>query len=377
MWVHSVRLDGVELDLDAILAELTIRHGRAAIYDEPSSSTCTLILRDPPRTFTRAFEVGASLEVDVIGNPANPPGPTNRITPRFRGRVSDAELSDPDLRIMAAGPIATLRRSGSVSTAGWPLETWDLRVARFLEAAGVTLYRVGVDAAFNPVLEPPPEAELSIANYLQELALTVGAAVFEDVDGRIAVDAIGARKLPSRIIRPVPPLLTLYSPVWLQALDVTNSVTVLYGPERALSETVSDPDSADRYGASRVELATTIALEADARRRAELRLAYGSVPTWQMRPAILLAAGADYVIGHRVGLSSLPPTAPFASWSPVLEGWTDRVDGDSFRQELAVSDPVASGFFARWRDGGADWRWLDMDAAAAWEDVISTDTIGG
>jgi hypothetical protein len=380
MWPSSVRIDDVELELELVLAQLTIRHGRGSVVDDPTASTCTLVLRDPTRAFTVAGLVGKSLAVDVIDNPELPPGPANRVQARFRGQITDADLSDPDLQVIAAGPVAALRRAGSVSTVGWPAEPWSARVQRFLTAAGVTAFTVNADPGFDPLIEPPPEAEISIGNYLGELAATVGAAVYDSSSGSIVVDAIGARGAPTRVgAIDVDPLNALYSPVWKQALgDVVNSVTVLYGPDRSSSKTVSDSASADLYGGARTEISTTITAEADAQHRAESRLARMSTPRWTMQPVTLVEASpAPYQIGFRVHLTELPPSAPFASWTPVLEGWADRIDGDSFSMELVVSDPLFSGLYARWDEAAPTFLWSDAAPALAWADVLYPDAIGG
>jgi hypothetical protein len=378
VWIHSIRLDGVELELDAVLASCSIIHGRSAIYDEPTASTCSITLRDPSRAFTRAFQVGADLAIDIDANSGRPGTPPH-IAPRFRGRVSDASLDDPDLTVTGAGRLAELRRAGSVNTEAWPAQSWSARVETLLDTAGVTDYVVWRDPLYDPLLEPPPEADISIGAYLAELAQTVGAAVYDDIDGTIVVQAIGRRLFDNQVPIPLDPLDVLYSPVWKQALDVTNSVSVLYGPDRQTSASVSDPASADRYGASRVEIPTTIADVDDARARAQLRLDRGAYPTWTLDPVHLLWADdhAPFELGRRVHLPNLPASAPFPSWTPVLEGWVDRVDGDTFAMDLLVSDPVASGFYARWLDGGAATQWAQLAPALAWRDVFTADQIGG
>jgi hypothetical protein len=379
VWIHSIRLDGVELELDDVLASLTIVHGRDSLTADPTASTCSLVLRDPPRSFTRAFQVGADLAIDIDAN-AGRPGTPAHVAPRFRGRVTDASLDDPDLTVTGAGRRAELRRAGSVSTEAWPApQSWSQRVERFLTDAGVTDFAVIRDPLFDPLLERPPEAEISIGGYLAELAQTVGAAVYDDIDGTIVVHAIGRRLWDNLAPIPLDPFDVLYSPVWKQALDVTTSVSVLYGPDRQTSASVSDPASADRYGAARVEIPTTIADVDDARARAQLRLDRGAYPTWKLEPIHLLEADdrAPFELGRRVHLPNLPASAPFPSWTPVLEGWVDRIEGDTFAMNLIVSDPVASGFLARWIDAGATTRWLDLAAGLRWVDVTTPDQVGG
>lgn len=377
MWVKSVRLEGVELDLDAVLASVTIRHGRARIYDPPTASTCSLILQDLTRDFTRSLEVGADLAIDLESAPGSDP-PVNRTLARFRGRVTDATLTDPTLNLIGAGRLAELRRAGSVDTTGWPLERWSVRVGRLLAAAGDIPYQIVPDPLFDPELDPPPEAELAIGGYLDELADTVGAAVYDDGAGAIVVEAIGARATPGRVTVSTDPYNVLYSPVWQQELDIVNSVTVLYGPDRQTSATVSDPVSADRYGSSRTEIPTTIHDVADAQQRAQKRLELAGYARWNMQPVTLLdASPAPFQIGHAVLINDLPASAPFPSWKPFLEGWTDLIDGPSFQMQLIVSDPLASHVYPTWETITQSAAWLDTHPELAWQDVIYDDIVTG
>lgn len=372
MWIATVKVDGVAVSLDQWLARGTIRHGRGAIYDEPTASTCNLVLLDPPRSFVHDLGVGADLAIDWTDEASTP-----HIHPRFRGRITDLSLADPELSVIATGRLASLKRE-SVSTAGWTPLPWSAAVARLLDACEVGAYRVTPPAGWDPVVEPPPEAEIAVNGYLAELGNAVGAAIYDDPDGTIVVEAIGAREAPGRVVLPLDAANVRYSPTWVQDMTITNRVTVIYGPNRETSATESDAESVGRYGPRRLEITTTLSSEADARKRAADRLGRSAWPRWQLQPIQMIRATiAPFTIGHRVSVAPLPPTAPYSSYRPVLEGWVDVIDRSSWSMELWCSDPLASGFLARWIDAGDTTKWVDLAPTLQWQDVVSPDQIGG
>lgn len=371
MWVESIRVDGVELGLEQWLARMRVRSGRGTVHDEPTASTCDLVLLDPPRELTRTLTVGQSLDVDANDG--------LRTVARFRGRITDLELVDPQLTVTAAGLLAELNRM-TVSTTGWTREPWSATVARLFEACGLTPadYRVTADTAFDPDLEPPPEADIAVTGYLAELALTIGAAVYDEPDGTIVADAIGARDDPGRLsIVGLSPSTVRYSPVWRQELDIVNRVQVYYGPARDTSVTVSDPLSIDEFGLRRLELPTTLFRHEDAERRAADLLDRRSWPRWQIQPIDLTGVAFGARIGWRVAVSELPSTAPYATWAPVVEGMVDVIDGPDYHQELAVSDPLSSGFSAKWQEAGATTTWDELRADMRWFELSDPEDLGG
>jgi len=371
VWIHQIRVDGVTVGLEKWLSRAVIRHGRGAVHDEPTASTATLTLLDPPGSFTHELGVGAELEVDWTNEATTP-----TILPRFRGRITDLELQDPELTIIATGRLATLKRD-SVSTAGWTALPWSESVARLLEACDAGPYAVIAPNDWDPILEPPPEEEIAVNGYLTELGYAVGAAIYDEHDGTIVVDALGSRD-EGRVVIALAPANVRHSPTWTQELSITNRVTVIYGATRETSVTVSDAESVAQYGPRRLELTTTLQNEDDARRRATERLERGAWPRWQLQPIQLLAATIDpFRIGRRVSLTQLPPSAPYPSFRPVLEGWADIIDGPTWAMELWCSDPLASGFMARWQDAGDTTDWDDLAADLQWQDVTSPEQIGG
>jgi hypothetical protein len=65
VWVTSIAIDGVELDLDKVLADVVVRHGRNGVDEPPASSTVQLTLRNVTRDHTSTFQVGVPVVVRV------------------------------------------------------------------------------------------------------------------------------------------------------------------------------------------------------------------------------------------------------------------------------------------------------------------------
>jgi hypothetical protein len=76
-----------------------------------------------------------------------------------------------------------------------------------------------------------------------------------------------------------------------------------------------------------------------------------------MRELELLEPILTLAVGDRVEITELPPASPATYWSPIVEGWTHTIEGSTWRQTLALSDPIASGLALTWADVPADVYW--------------------
>ena len=398
MWITAVTLDGLALELDGILADVTIRHGRATIDDGPTASTIQLRLRNMTRPFTGDFRVGVPLTVDADG------------VRRFTGLVTDASLDDDVLTAIGVGVLATLSRY-PIGAAPWPAEQWSARVQRAFAEAGLTdLLVLQYDDDFDPVLiargtvEEPPEP-VSLYAYLQTLATDVGAAIADTPDGKVLVQALNARLKLSTLTwatapagvawnevdpglawedadaqedldpaagRPhvvVDPADVLYVPVWEMVDEVENLSEVGYGDD--LSVTAAEPASVALYGERPGGITTQLAGLADATQRASERVTRRAFPRWVIRSVPLLRGYPSLTVGQVVDLTGFPPASPYEDWSPVLEGWTDTIDGDLWLCELAVTDPLLSGVALLWTTTPADLAWNEVDPGCSWAEATA------
>lgn len=378
-WIGAVRLDGVPIALGSILASVAIRHGRDDVDGPTQSSTATLRLRNLSREELADWTVGAELELD------------DSLGARlFTGRTTDATLSDDDFSadsILEVIAVSTLARAGDRPVGGhqWPAETWSARVARILGEAGLTGVVQSPASPINLAAtvpdDPGPPAvysELSALDALEVVRQDVGAAIFDDVDGSIVVQAFDGRKSSAGVPLYPPlsldPALVLFSPPWSMTLDVANRVVLGYG-YGAGSVTVNEPASQARFGLHWTGLFESgLVDQATAQSRASLWVDRVAWPRWKL-PGLTLLEPHSLHVGQLLELTELPASAPFASFAGVVEGWTDVIEGADWHQEVVLSDPIFSGLALAWNELPSTLHWQDVDPACSWSDAFLLDNL--
>jgi hypothetical protein len=362
----GIELAGAAVPFAGVLADVTIRHGRTGYFDSPSPSTCTLTFVGVDRSFTRKFRLGSELVVTATD------GETE--APRFTGRLTDATLVLDELTANAVASSRTF--SGYTIGAGdWPAEPWSSRVARAFDEAGIGDALVLELGLFDPLLVARVGEPVTLLDYLGALVAMVDAATADLEDGRTLVQAIDSRSQANRYA--LDPAEVGFAPDWTIQLPESNIVAVSYGdPASSSSVTVRDQASVDELGPITATIATTVADLADATSIGNQRLARNAYPHWAIGDAPLLY-GRRLPIGSPLELSELPSSAPASPWTPILEGWTDRVvsNGEelTWTMELALSDPLLSGLTLAWEGIPVepDYLWETIDQTVAWRDALS------
>jgi hypothetical protein len=373
-YIGAVVLNGVEQDLDRVLASVSIRHGRDDIDGPIQSSTATLRLRGLRRLELDSWTVGGELVVSDTDGDAI-----------FTGRLSDASLTDDDprvearLEVIAASSLAAAGRR-PVGGHAWPAEAWGDRMARILaeaELAGV-VQAPSPDVPLAATIPSNPETgyfeTVDALAALEADRQAVGATAFDRGDGSVVVQAFDAR---GGLYPPLEldPALVLYAPAWAQSLDVANRIVLGYG-YGAGSVTVDDPVSqAQPWGVRWTGLFETgLADEQTARERALVWLNRITAPRWRL-PGLTLLERHPLEVGLVLELLNLPPTAPLGSWTPIVEGWTDTVEGPDWTQDVILSDPIYSGLALPWQDLPPELLWSLVDPACAWADADVLDNL--
>lgn len=376
LWPYSVELADVTVPLAGVLADVTIHHGRDDIAAEPTATTCQLTFRDVSSAFVGDFDVGQKLEL-YVRDGAGP------IVPRFTGAITDARLDDDELTVIAAGRLATFHRY-PVGDVDWPEETWSARVTRVFTEAGIaSLLELHVDPLFDPVLAARTAATAgptTLGDYLAFIAPTVGALVADRMNGGVLVQAIGSRSLADAV--ELDPADVAYVPAWTEELPLSNIVTVRYQADQGASVTVSDAASIALYGERAATIDTPIRDASAASYRASQALGRTAFPHWNMLAAPILR-GLDLELGAPVVVSSLPATAPYDPWTPIVEGWSETiVAGDvdapgTWTMELALSDPLLSGVALPWIAVPVElaYRWDTIDPATDWTEALTLDAL--
>jgi hypothetical protein len=369
----ALTIAGVAHDLDDVLADVTIRHGRVDVYESASPSTLQLTIEDVPRSFTRAFRVGSPLVFTCTD------GVT--VAPRFTGKITDGSVDDALLTAIAVGRLATLAQY-TVGMVDYPAEAWSARVTRVFTDAGLAAYLqlVAPAAGGDPTLAARvalTDGPVTLDQALADLADMVGAAIADTPDGKILVQPISARTLAGGYL--LDPDLVAFVPIWTQVLPLANVVTVNYVGG---SVTVQDDASVAFYGPRPVTIETTFTSATAASSRATERLARSAYSHWNI-PSAPYLVGARIGVGAAVTLADMPASSPYQTWTPVLEGWQDNITGDGheldWTMELALSDPLASGLTLPWNavPTTAGYHWDTIDQTVPWHDALQLGDLEG
>ena len=282
------------------------------------------------------------------------------------------------LEVIAASSLADAGRR-PVAGHAWPAEPWAARMQRILDEAELA----GIVQAPTPdvplAATVPSDPETGAFETMDALAAleadrqAVGATAFDAPDGRIVVQAFDARR---GLYPPLEldPALVLYAPAWAQSLDVANRVVLGYG-YGAGSVTVDDPVSQERFGVRWTGLFQTgLADAAVAGDRARLWLNRVTEPRWKL-PGLTLLERHPLEVGQVLELLELPDSAPLGAWTPIVEGWTDTVEGPDWTQEVVLSDPIYSGLALPWQDVPPELLWMLVDPACIWADADVLDNL--
>jgi hypothetical protein len=373
LWPSALTIDGVALSLDEVLADVAIHHGRSDVNDEPTPDTCQVTLQEVTKPYVDAFKTGVQLVLKVQDQV------TLAESTRFTGRVTDASLDVDLLTVIAVGRLSTLGAYPIGGTVDWPAETWSARVTRIFTEAGLAAQLDLIpDPKFDPLLvsrDHLSAGPTTLADYLGFLAPMIGAAVTDTMDGKVRVQAIGARTLGSAVT--LPPDLVLYAPAWKQFLPQGNIVTVRYTGDQSEQVTVRDNASVALYGERPTTIDTTFQNVSDATTRANTRLARAAFPHWNIPEAPVLE-GLALQVGAPLVLHTMPEASPFDPWQPIVEGWTDNISRDSWTMTVALSDPLASGLTLPWNavpPADPAYVWNTVDPATDWTEALTLESL--
>jgi hypothetical protein len=394
----------VEIDPCTVDMVATVTHGRGAVGDGPTASTCTLALLTPTM-------------------PDLTPGDRIRVEGdtlvRFTGTITDLSLTHIDQRaarealvnVTAVGAVADLG-ARDIGERPWPLQRSADRAAAILTAAGMPhlvqgdpdIRLIGQDVDRRPALD-----------LISDLATDAGAAVFDTPTGEVVFQHYEARaqtwqwfrwldEPPTAtwdtqtgiwsdmvVVSPAAPLpipvdacWVVWEPTWeTSSANIINHVGVAYGPKPDEGErpalTAANQSSIARFGRRHIFLGGGIADQESAIERAGMILAVHSRPRWNLASMdILLRDTGDPFpflglrCGDKIHLHDVPAPAPEPSPVLIVEGWTHLMDGDNDVLTLYVSDPLYS-------YGGIIWaalpptgpRWMDVPPPLVWTDAIT------
>ncbi|CAB4180055.1 hypothetical protein UFOVP1214_18 [uncultured Caudovirales phage] len=402
--ITSVTINSVNLDLNDVILDVIITHGRGAITDEGRPSTLDM----------RIFATGQITVPYTLGQLVNVKANS---TNRFTGYITDMAIShsttidgQPPMTIIdvtAVGKLANLSRFYSDTTR--PAEDLQTRVDAILTATGLT-YAAQADPNYALLEVLAANAQLQDARtQLDTLNDWTGGTLYDKPDGTVVFESYTRRgynyataawedmpldwdnttldwisqyapgsSAPTAVTLPV--TAVVWEPRWYAtASTIVNDVTVSYGaadPQLDFQDT--DAASIAAFGSRAIKITTGLSDVGDAANRASLVLTAQATERWTLGgveilmetlTAPQLTAVMALTSGDRVIVTNLPSPGPIGQFLGVLEGWTETYTIDGYRLTLALSDPRYSYAMLQWNQAGtADW--ANVPIATTWSDVI-------
>jgi hypothetical protein len=368
--IERVLLNGADLELEDVFAELTIRHGRGSVDDGPMASTATLRLVNLERELVAAFSAGDTLELLLAAD-----------VPRFRGRVTDAAVGEDGLSIVAVSSMSWLSRR-IVGGSDWPAESWHARLVRVFQDAGILLAWAEIPGTWaehagswldagiagrltieeddaGPMLAARVSSTETLGGYLAgEFRESEPAVAANLPDGTVLVQQLAARAAKAEL-EPDPNLVA-FPPEWTQTDEVENDLTLDYDTGTVYAQ---NADSIERFELRPNQITTALVSSVNASELAALRVARRGFPRWNAQTIELLELEPALSIGTPVRLHELPAWAPASAYLGIVEGWEDHIapadDGSlAWTMVLYLSDPRLS--------GGFGVLWFTVNPAETW-----------
>lgn len=362
-------LDG-STTLDAELGQLAAMVG-AAVTDRPDGRILVQPLGE--RDFDALTVPGHNGDIDPadvayapVWSQVLPAGNivTVSYTPGEALPPRPANLVDNSPTVVGLSSTLDILPGNSVSGTGIPANTV---VQAIVSPSSVTLSRpANLDALKDGAIHP---GETKIGSISDTSDLSVGMAVPEppgdlqpgtvvvDIDASsVTIDkpAVGTNVGAFRFTAPASSVLT-------------------FGTESAYV-THRDEASISRYGERPVSVDTAFVDVLDADRRATERLQRAALPAWVI-PAAPIVRGLELRVGYPVVISGMPASSPSTDWLAILEGWSEQIAGEEWTMELALSDPLLSGYFFSWSTIPPEWAWNELDPTASWYEAQSLEAI--
>ena len=325
--------------------------------------------------------------LDEVGDPRAGNG-----SPRFRGRVSDATVTDGALSLIAVSSLSWLSRR-RIGTGDWPAESWSDRVRRVFGEAGILLTwseesepwsaaglrtwaepddepRLTLEVGgSDPMMAARTGAWITLGSYLERLLASEPATVANLPDGSVLVQAFASRA-DKRTVE-LDPDLVAYAPEWVQVDEIENELSLTWAGG---SVSADSPASVSRFESRPRQVDTELDDQGDAEALAIARVVRRAFPRWVAEPVELLELEPAIGVGSPVGLHELPAWAPDAGYLAIVEGWEDQIepadepDTLSWTMKLLLSDPrLSGGFGVQWAHVPAETAWNEA-APATWTD---------
>jgi len=376
---------GSPTDISCLVDSVSINHGRSDADSPPDAQSCTVeISLDTLTTaLPPVIDIGAYLFVStkVAGMTLD----------RFSGQISDisqgwddAGAATPDhaiIQVVAMGYMAMLGRR-VVGDVPWPQELDGARVARIMQAAGITLNPSKSDPGTVQLIPRDVDAQTAL-DLVQEAATDSGGMLWYTRSGGINyADAIHRRGASYALVLDSCDILV--TPTWQRNTEaLINKVSIGYGVppdggDQLRYQTQRD-DLMTKWGTWDFSTSTQLAALADAQAMGlDLVTRYGE-PVWILSALpidvkSLSDADTQALLGLEIhslinvtgmpAAGSVPTSA--ALW---VEGWTETLTWAGHDLELVVSGFCRTAPAPWWNDVPDTQTWDSTAPALTWDSV--------
>lgn len=378
--ITEVRIKGQPVPLDRVEYQVTIQTGSAARWEIPQATTCQIAIWSDDVIPAVVGDELTIIDDDIDTGNA-----------RFRGQVTNVELSHPDPGIVrqlvtAQGPLMRLGRM-TVGYGTLPEQTAADRLADLMAMAGV--YAQVMDDGWPAVMaarplddqkgsfmfgetmrsEPFDVWEMNIPLELRQ-GITFDTAQFDESDPAApetavfidtasplgyAVELWGEQSRSDVNLYAIPSHAVMWEPRWKQDTGrVVNDITITYGdyPAQGSSDkrpTVRVQSAASKaaYGPASTQITTDILGQADAGRTATQLLDEYASPKWEMASCELLLDELSTIDrkmamtmirpGRAIHIEDLPQPAPATYSDFWVEGFTEVYSPGRHTMTLALT----------------------------------------
>ena len=402
-----------EVDDDQVEYALSLTRGRGSITASASASTMRVnfLATQSATNYLSGVEVGGTISLWHIDA-----ADRAKRSARFKGRITDIALQHNNsgsrtvIEVQAVGAIAEAN-ARTIGDDPLPEAPAEARFYDVLGRADVDLDGYAQMSHPSPTLVAKESKDASVAKALQEVADSIGAAIFDNPHGEIIMqryqdrvgltdfsshgdwqdvatswkdtpgDWLGQVKLPLLPTIELPCDSVIFEPVWRQfSGGVGNHYTVKYWDGH---HTIVDDASVAKYGRRKVEIETDLLDLADVVDRATDLVRVHRSPDWTLDSVAVRLDALDVqtfddltqneVIGRRIRLTDLPMPAPFSSVTMYVEGVAESYTPGAWTMTLALSPLNWSADLLPWGEATGSWE----DALAVWDLAHSNQSLFG
>ena len=359
------------------LHNVTITYGRDNIWSQPRPGYATIDIINLNNT-DLGFDVKQPVTVKL-------PDSTNTDVFLFSGvttSITNRVVKSGSLGTVAVQTITAVTSMAEmarviVGTSIYPKEMDDVRIARILTEAGVTVDVVDTPGVyeFHASTVAPADAYTTAGKYAQ---MAFGY-IYDTADGKIGYANESRRFVDSRDngYFDIPKNYILWEGTESQKTlaDITNSIILSYKNDQIV--TSEDLTSQTTYGIVGATISTEIETSGDAQMLADRWITLRATPRTSLSSFTIpidsdsvTSANRDFFLnvamGEPIRIQNLPIAIKNITYSGFVEGYTISFTRSQYLLNIRTSDSAYSITPTRWQDVPATLTWSGVGATVQW-----------